>query len=853
MRLIATLTFAFVLCGLAVVLSADSTKDILSTCEDGSITVETGQYKVVFDKKKGYTLSRLQDKSVKRETALSGGFELVEDGTQDVYNGHISKEAKAWPQRGVEASCKILQNSSDAAALEVKWSLPVAEVVEKISCRSGDRLIAYEIEIERKETRRAYARFEITCNGFSSPEGEAFIHPQGLRRPLKSTDCPGYAFAWNPKTNFGFGLSAAADSGLSRVFGDMKGKKEGFGGEATQLWVSTPSLVFDAPRSRSKFCFAVIVGGKPEETERQCQPIGLDKAFKVTSIENVWPDKIVFKPGEKCGAVIQLAGRSDVAKKVLLRTRVLSGLDAIRVIDEREVELGKGEKRDIRVEWESAKVDQGCELRAELLDGGAVVDAGREYFAVATSGVKVGQYGCVNPGCFNDPAKIESTMREYRMNYFGAFEYYTWTPCPYLGLTPGESWEPHTESQPAYRCRVERRFVQSFVEQAHKNGISVFPWMNGEVSLETGLDHPEFYRYGKDGQPLLYNGVIDNGKRYAIAYSSAMYDEKRAYEWGKMMSDSIDMFGWDGCRFDWAFTPSVVGDPMRAKETEWFDYTGKSCLELYPNPDAQGTKCLRAFLKGVWEKHPEFMYGTNSDFSEEWRKNYPQYREESSRNSFLWFEYLLGYNAQEMRTWNLWVGRLVGDSASARRNGAQVGVGWMRPCAPGSASRMLMPYAMAFSGIHWIAPGDRTEPLGNDWKVWRHALRFAECYYDTRFSPVAADEVAKRITVENADDVMWRPWLSERMDKNERTLALHLLNTSGDINISEFHPKPPVRKDVSVIFKKEADEKIKSVHLLISEPYPHAEQLAVDDSGHIRIPSLEWGASVVVTFEREGK
>ena len=316
------------------------------------------------------------------------------------------------------------------------------------------------------------------------------------------------------------------------------------------------------------------------------------------------------------------------------------------------------------------------------------------------------------------------------------------------------------------------------------------------------------------------------------------------------------MFGWDGCRFDWAFTPSVVGDPMRAKKSDWYDFKGTPSRKLYPDQDKAGTAALRAFRRAIAERHPEFIYGTNSgEYSPERLKALPKYKKEASTNSWIWFEYLLNYTSKRSRTWSKWTRRLVRDSQTARVNGSQVGLGWMRPYPPGSVTGALMPYAILYSGLHWIGPVDRDKSLGSNWRVWRYALRYSKYFYDPKMVRIPEKRRFKTISLANADNLFWREWVFERDFGKGRRLLVNMINASGDDFISERHLPPPSRRNIELTFKKRTNERVAKASLLLAEPMPHAVRLKVDDEGEnakIAIPEVKWGAAVLIETERGG-
>lgn len=567
-------------------------------------------------------------------------------------------------------------------------------------------------------------------------------------------------------------------------------------------------------------------------------------AEKTVTIEAVRIGKIVYKLNTPSNADIKLANLSTSSQKIEAECTVISGVDSGRVVSKQQISFAPSEKKLLKISWNSGENDGGYELKVDIWQNHKLIDSRREYGAVTDFSVSVGQYGVANPGWFNKPGQEKGYIEQLRNNYFSAFEYYCWTSCPMTGLTPPtEEWMPHTESQVNYEATISKKFIKSFVAEAHQNGIAVFPWMNGEVSLSTGLDHPEYFRYGKNGQPLLYNGNIINGKRYAIAYTSALYNENNAYRWGKEMAKSVDMFGWDGCRFDWYFIPALVGDPMRTKKSDWFNFVGQSARELYPEQDTEGARFLQAFRRGVAETWPEFIYGTNAgEQMDEKSAALPKYHKESSTNSWMWFEYLLNYHDY---SWEKWSTKIVHDSSLAKVNGCQVGIGWMTPPERGTVTARLLPYLFVYSGVHWIGPMDR-ESGGDNWKIWRYAMRYSAYFYNNNFKPMLENNY---IFIAGGERLFWKPWAFEKKTKFGRELLVNMINLPKGESIRGNHQIPEPQKNLILTFNKNSNEKIKRVVMLNAEPEPNfavLESKVENDKVTVKIPQVVWGASVLI-------
>ncbi|MCK6487080.1 MAG: hypothetical protein L6R48_01855 [Planctomycetes bacterium] len=915
----------------------------LLTSEDPRVLrVGTPLYALDLDAGQGYGLTRIEDRVRRLEQRLTGGLDAIDDGEQDAWNGHLPKPRSIHRQREAAVSATILYQGPCEAALRLSWPAGGSTTALVMRFNAVNRLVGQEVELA-PGPRVIQARYHLNLANFSSKRGEGTVLPLDERNPHRAIAAPGHAFLWNPERRLGLGLVAPEGGGLASFTWEMRGAREGLGGDTNDLMLHSPGLRgMAAPRAVAGR-FARVAGGTPQEAALlapaaarprafsaypgrsrpaavlppltmavvgRAQPLALtcDESLvgrsvrlqagaqvlfagtvpadrrlaatwtpaadglqelalaeaagerlgdwmvpvrKAVEIIALTPTRLVFKPGEAETARVVLRNRSGAPSEVVLRTALATALDRQATAADQTVALAPDEVRAVELGWSSGMLNAGATLRVEAVVGGQVADRAEEVFALADSHVKVGQYVATNPWCNNTPGTDDTLIKNMRNNYFSAFEYYCWTPCPFTGLTPpGDSWVPHTENM-SFEITVRKDFVLGMVRKAHEAGLQVFPWMNGEVALPTGLTRPEHYRYSAGGQPILYSGQVWSGKRFAIAYSASPYSEQASADWGRRLADSIDLFGWDGCRFDWEFTPTVVGDPMRAGETTWYNFEGKSSQELFPQPDRQGTAYLKAFRKAVAERHPGFRFGTNSGMSDEMWERQPEYSAESSRDAWMWYEHLMGYTAKNSATWTLWADRLVSAYRRTRPLGAQVGVGWMRDYPPGTVSHKLMHFAVLFSGYKWIGAWDRHDPLGEGWKCWRYAMRFAQYFYGNDFLFVDPARLGGEIAIQGDAGAMWRPWVTERVAPGSREVLIGVLNTPPDAYVSERRPLPAPRTGLKARIALQPGERIASSHLLAPEPMPLAIALpAPGADGVIALPAIPWAAAVLVRIER---
>jgi len=161
----------------------------------------------------------------------------------------------------------------------------------------------------------------------------------------------------------------------------------------------------------------------------------------------------------------------------------------------------------------------------------------------------------------NQDWQIGRQIELARENYVGTIEYCCWAPDQVYDLTPDtEQFEPHTELQAAYTASLTRSFLQALIRRAHDNGLRVLAMGTGMASLQGAREHPEQMMYTPDGQMYLHSGALHDGRRHN-AVGAHVFTPERITAWANEMAASVDMFGWDGVRFDWNFFPLSQATP----------------------------------------------------------------------------------------------------------------------------------------------------------------------------------------------------------------------------------------------------------------------------------------------------
>ena len=177
-----------------------------------------------------------------------------------------------------------------------------------------------------------------------------------------------------------------------------------------------------------------------------------------------------------------------------------------------------------------------------------------------------------------------------------------------------------------------------------------------------------------------------------------------------------------------------------------------------------------------------------------------------------------------------------------------MGIGWITLYPPGTITHRAMPFALLFSGAHWIGPTDRGASLGEGWKCWRHGLRFSEFYFNHDFKRRDRKAAETEVRVDTPGKLMWKEWVYERTGKNTRDILVNFLNIDETRYISERTVPRETAKDIKVTLKLNDKEVIKEAFLLLPEPETHAKQLRIVNKNEIVIPELDFAATLLVSI-----
>ncbi len=827
---------------------------------DTTVTVESAHYVAVVAKDRGMTLRSLTDRRTKRVMrVLRAGLVVNEERERPTWTGAAFGQSPVGREADASAAVEV-ERGVGVATIRGTWSTAAVDVRKTLTFAAESAVIeiTYRVHIKRPLEQLSYM---LDVNDVSLSERGRF-QPGGKRHVARMPTeadfqlAPAYTYCTDGQA--GVGILASADAGVRAVAHMICPPSR----KCIHLAAYSRPLRWAPLPGDVELGLGVVVGLPSTAVAALHRSRNPD--LPAVEIAELNVKHLIQRTGEPGRATAVLTSNSSRTQRVVLTAQVTEGVATQRKLQPRSLSLEPGEAKIVPLEWENWR-DYGGELLVRVHGvKGDVLDSAREYFAVADHFVKVAQTTVWNPGWMRYDWLTPAMVKMARDNYVGIIEYYCWAPDQVFDLTPDtESWEPHTESQGAYRTQLTRTFLRGVVEAAHAGGLRVLAMDTGFAGLPGALDHPERIKYTPDGQMYLYNGNIHDGKRFC-AVGAYLYEPDLVRAWAEEMCASVEMFGWDGVRFDWNFIPIAPQDPLHmaaaGKRTEsiyesaqrqaWYTWDGRSAHDLFPDPDRTGAELCAIYRRTVAAKHPDFIYNVNYSVNHGLLEKYPEYSKVNTTDAGILMESLLN-TCRTYPTWQAWAKFLTDALSRVRPRGAQPFVGWMRGYAPGGIAHRNMQFIMMASGFRWYGPYGARHSLDDTSRRFRHALRFAEFFYDPGFQRIEAPGPRVRVTGPGADRVLWKPFVFERVTPGRRELLVHLLNLPENDHIIMHHEVPSVKRDLVVSLKWRGPPRPTACRLMVPEPRPRTVKLSwktgPDGAVIVRIPELRSLGSLLLS------
>ena len=837
--------------------------DGVRVSDDGTlVTISTADYQAVLSREKGFTLRSLVDVRAKRTfTVPRAGLVVAEE-----------REREKWAKTGFgkpvthnewdAAATASVEQGEDTVVCSSRWRCAAAEVRRTLKFRADSPVIEaqYSVRVLRPLEQIGCLLYvtdvKLNRKGRFHPGARRFVS----REPVEARfePAPGYAYCHDGTSGVGLLCPEPQESVGTLAYATFSPGTNG-----THFACYTPPLRWRELPLELTVGALIVVGAEPEEAAALYRRDNPD--LKPVEIAELTVDRLLHRTSEPGRARVLLRNNTDTPQTVGVGGIVVGSIAAEQALPDRTEVVPAYADRPVTLEW-SHRGGWGFELRVVIRDvDGAELDTAREYFGVTDRFVNMGQTTVWNAGWMRydwlTPAMVEHAQR----SYVGAIEYYCWAPDQVFDLTPDtESFEPHTESQGVYRTRLTRTFLRDLVAAAHRRGLYVMAMDTGFAGLDGALKHPDRVKYTKDGQMYLYCGNIHDGRRFH-AVGAHVFTPEAIRAWAEEMSASVDMFGWDGVRFDWNFIPIAPQDPLQmaaakaskdvyrvAGMTSWYTVDGTSAHDLFPNPDRTAADLCRLWRSTVARKHPDFIYNTNYSVNRGLFDEFPEYSRINCEDAGIQMESLLNV-ASRSPTWEAWATVLTENMRILRPLRAQPFVGWMSGYAPGGVAHRNIQFIMMASGFRWNGPYGPRHSIDGTAERFRHALRFAEYFYDTDFIPQADPEALVRVAGPGVDRVLWKPFVFVRRRGTAREVLVHMVNLPADDHIIMHHELPEPRRGLTVTVQGGAAARPGECRLLVPDPAPHAQTLAVRAGGAgalvVEVPELLSLGSVVLRIE----
>ncbi len=810
-----------------------------------AITVKSSHYAIQFAKKDGYA-GKFVSIGKTKVGYTSVTPILFQDTEPDYFERHYISDATRVPRKPSAVSAQVLRNTTEAIELRFSYAFSGGQVAETLTFDESPAVL-YTIDVAHTVRLHEQQFHVVLTNGGSDgiflPDGKRVTGVYNGNGELAAG--PGWRVAWYARKGMAIGVVALPHSNLDGIEYAMQGPDGGWSNEVTNLRVVHNPLARLGKNGNLQFRYALLAGSNPDLLRQSAENlVGTPQGIRFFSCHL---QKVTTRPGIPNAIIADVRNYTAETFTGSLRLTLTHGLDRQFALSSTPLTLQSGESRRLELPVVfPPDVRLGIAVRCDLLDAdGKPLDTAADFCSVTDFAPRDAAFGIINAQQAHQDGSEHAWNRIFRKKYVGAYEFYCWAPSTIFGLAPTEDkWIPHTEAN--YTCTLTKKFLQTLVADASSQGVGIYAWITGLWNYRVGLQHPELLQYTASGQPNIYNGTVwKNGHRRMVLKPN-MFTPERAKMWAEEMADSVDMFGWDGCRWDWTFIPSVASDPMYMGENidDWHDWKGVPQSKLFPEPDKTAEECLRAWRETVAKRHPNFVFGTNYGSSlEEW-KEYPRWHALAATHSMVLFEDMLNYAGRQRNTFGTWGQELAIRCDKVREYGGAPVVGAMRGLTESSVSSHLAHYTAAAAGVKWWCNGGSIHNYDRDNERNGYLLRFAEWYYGTEFRRPTAIPVA----LAGSDKVLYEPFVRERKVSGGREIVIPVLNLPEESDyICQFHEFPPARSELVMQVPHDTTE----VWLMSPQSPEKAQRLSVAND-KVKLPPLIDTALLLVRTQNEG-
>ena len=406
----------------------------------------------------------------------------------------------------------------------------------------------------------------------------------------------------HPGGRAGFSVAAGAESGFDGMRRDVSEReKEEYGEKLLEETLTGPGGGEDEMGAALDELeeYKSVANFEPVDYRLLCDRVEIVPAREsAVLVREVNVDRVHYRPGETVRATARLVGASGGGSYRLV-ARDVTELDKSREVFSREVRVEDGADTSVEFSYEVGENVFGHELRCALEEDGEEVHSGSAYFGVTEDVYRMGICGDSGPQGVQGLTRERAAqiMRGNKRSYANYFERFAWAPCDYSNLAPDRElfWSGQTQ----YPGSITG--FQNLIGAAHEVGVKAITYGKacaaGIDGFQTFRRHPEYFKHRPRGpvtekfnvfylERMLANDYnlrakpIDGGwQHWASLWTNWANDETVRFG-ARAIMDSIEMFGWDGVRWDGHFTNKQ-----------------------------------QIFLDMFAEQYPEFVHGYNTAFA----------------------------------------------------------------------------------------------------------------------------------------------------------------------------------------------------------------------------------------------
>lgn len=569
---------------------------------------------------------------------------------------------------------------------------------------------------------------------------------------------------------------------------------------------------------------------------------------ETVAVTRVWPEKIVYRPGESAKIAVDLENKGKQALTASVSLAINHGLTDRDELPAQSASLPANGKATLTFAYPVPKERKwGHEALAVVKDSnGAVLAMGRDYFTVGDNPWELGHYVTIFGLRTRCPTMedIANYVLNTRKGYYTIFEAYT--PFPSYGDCMAPEAEVWRSAGDGY-SKESKAHWRELVQQSHNQGMSVVTYIQNTSSGTVGCNfvrrHPDWFTYNKDGLLPVQIIEVDQleacrdapedqpveirmGGYYHGTFGFLPSNAQLGDWWIDQLIKSIEMFGWDGFRSDG--NPGIV---------EGYDYTGT--FHKVPDLGAANAAFLKKVRQKVNERFPNFRFGWNNVAG-----GYPQMfcspAEEDVMLPGAYSLYEFFNSAPQPSSvyhpWKKAAFYLQQEAAPIRERGGFPHAGWM------PSNRYLEAVASACGQQidTWAHP----RKPGYD----RFEFRWSEFLWDNQLRYVRPGDQA--VKVEGPAQVWWQDFVHRRqLPGGRQRVIVHLLNMPANDDEGWADRPPAPAANVRVTFVAPPGRKLDKILAFSPDGAEDALDAKPDAKGTLTLPEVKLWTVVAAEFK----